>query len=395
MQENKKWVTCWSAAPTKGGIHIGPLIHLNNGLLYSTARTVLRPTLKGEKIRLTFSNRYSKKPLTISACSVATVTNLKKHETDTPVPVTFGGKEEVTIPAGQDLTSDEIAFSTESLKEIAVNIFVKAAVMRTKGLYGSDTWLSFGNQTKNKKFTPMWHLILKTDIATLQTNPFLTRVDTLADKDAYAIVIAGDSTMANEIPFLLAERLKKIGRKNVAVIQQAIAGNRIGENGKGILANIYGESFLGRFDKDIVKCHGVKKVIFKEGINDVIHPYSLTVGGTPITAEEVINRTKKAIKKCKEQGWEIYVARKTPFKGFGKLLPGIRDFTWTRDIQDVVDAMDKWIAETDEHDGQITTEYLRDEKDAQVLKKELTNDFIHYNVEGQKMFVEHIPEEYL
>lgn len=395
MEENKKWVACWSAAPAKGGIHIGPLIHLNNGLLYSTARTVLRPTLKGEKIRLTFSNRYSKKPLTISGCSVATVTNLKKLETDIPVTVTFGGKEEVTLPAGKDITSDEIDFSTECLKEIAVNIFVKAAVMRTKGLYGSDTWLSLGNQTKNKSFIPMWHLILKTSIATLQTNPFLTRVDTLADKDAYAIVIAGDSTMANEIPFLLAERLRKMGRDNVAVIQQAIAGNRIGENGKGIIANLYGEAFLGRFDKDIAKCPGVRKVIFKEGINDVIHPHSLTVGGTPITAEEVIDRTRKAIKKCKDMGWEVYVSRKTPFKGFGKLLPGIRDFTWTRKIQDIVDAMDKWIAESDEHDGQITTEYLRDEKDTETLRKEFTTDFIHYNVEGQRLFVEHIPEEYL
>lgn len=394
MNENKKWVACWSAAPTKGGIHIGP-IHLNNGLLYSTARTVLRPTLKGEKIRLTFSNRYSKKPLTISACSVATVTNLKKHETDTPVPVTFRGKKEITIPAGEDITSDETVFSTEVLKEIAVNIFVKSAVMRTKGLYGSDTHLCFGDKTKSKSFIPMWHLILKTNIAVLQTNPFLTRVDTFANGDAYAVVIAGDSTMANEIPFLLAERLKKMGRENVAVIQQAIAGNRIGENGKGIIANLYGESFIGRFDKDIAKCPGVKKVIFKEGINDVIHPHSLTVGGTPITAEEVINRTKNAIRKCKDQGWEVYVSRKTPFKGFGKLLPGIRDFTWKREIQDVVDAMDKWIEESKEHDGQIKTDYLRDEKDREVLKKELTKDFIHYNVKGQQMFVDNIPEEYL
>ncbi len=394
MEENKKWVSCWSAAPVKGGIHIGPL-HLNNGLLYSTARTVLRPTLKGEKIRLTLSNRYSKKPLTVSACSVATVTDLKRLGTDTPVPVTFGGKREVTIPPGQDLTSDEVDFSTESLKEIAVNIFVKSAVMRTKGLYGSDTHLSFGNQTDNKSFTPMWHLILKTSIATLQTNPFLTRVDTLAGSDAYAVVIAGDSTLANETPFLLAERLKRMGRDNVAVIQQAIAGNRIGENGRGIIANLYGEAFLGRFDKDIVKCPGVKKVIFKEGINDIIHPLSLTVGGTPVTAEEVIGRTKQAIRKCKEQGWEIYVSRKTPLKGFGKLLPGIRDFTWTRETQDIIDALDKWIEETDEHDGQITTEYLRDERDRETLRAELTKDFIHYNVEGQKMFVDSIPEEYL
>ena len=152
MEENKKWVACWSAAPAKGGIHIGPLIHLNNGLLNSTARTVLRPTLRGEKIRLTFSNRYSKKPLTISACSVATVTDKERLTTDTPVPVTFSGKKEATIPAGEDLTSDEIDFSTEALRKIAVSIYVKAAVMRTKGLYGSDTHLCFGDRTNSREF---------------------------------------------------------------------------------------------------------------------------------------------------------------------------------------------------------------------------------------------------
>ncbi|MBR5437509.1 MAG: hypothetical protein IKV21_01195 [Clostridia bacterium] len=395
MEENKKWVACWSAAPAKGGIHIGPLIHLNNGLFRSTARTVLRPTLKGEKIRLTFSNRYSKKPLTISACSVATVTDKEKLTTDKPVPVTFGGKTEVTIPAGEDLTSDAVVFSTEALKEIAVNIYVKSAVMRTKGLYGSDTHLCFGDKTKSESFTSMWHLILKTSIATLQTNPFLTRVDTLANEDCYAIMVAGDSTVANEVPYLLAERLQKMGRTNVAVIQQAIAGNRIGVDGKGIIGNLYGERLLGRLDKDIVKCPGVKKVIFKEGINDIIHPVSLLTKGKPVTAEEIIGLTKTAIKKFKDMGWEVYVSRKTPLKGFGKLFLFIDDFRWTRETQDIIDALDKWIEETDEHDGQILTDYLQDKNDREKLRDELTKDHIHYNIEGQKLFVDAIPEEYL
>ena len=37
MSENKKWVGSWSASAVKAGIHIPPLIHLNNGLLYSTS----------------------------------------------------------------------------------------------------------------------------------------------------------------------------------------------------------------------------------------------------------------------------------------------------------------------------------------------------------------------
>ena len=71
MSESKKWVGSWSASAVRAGIHIPPFIHLNNGLFYSTARTVIRPTLGGDSIRLKISNRYSKKPLHISETTVA------------------------------------------------------------------------------------------------------------------------------------------------------------------------------------------------------------------------------------------------------------------------------------------------------------------------------------
>ena len=60
MSEKTKWVGTWSSSAAAAGIHIPPLIHLNNGLLYSTARSVIRPTLDGDSIRLKISNRYNK-----------------------------------------------------------------------------------------------------------------------------------------------------------------------------------------------------------------------------------------------------------------------------------------------------------------------------------------------
>ena len=390
----KKWVGTWSSSAASAGIHIPPLIHLNNGLLYSTARSVICPTLSGDRIRINISNRYNKKPLHISETTVATFVG-GKADTDKPINVTFGGKKELTLAPGEEILSDTLDFKVEALKKIAVSFYVKHAVMRTKSLYGGDTYLSPGNCTHKEKYTPWWHLFFKTDFATLQTAPFLTRVDVLADEDCYAIVVAGDSTMTNQKPYYLAERLHRMGITNVAVLQQALNGNRILEDGHGLLANIYGESMLNRFHKDILACPGVKKIIFKEGINDMLHPRSLTVGAKKMTtADDIIGGIQKVIDLAHENNLKIYVSTLTPFKGFGKLLPGIRDFTWTPETQDIVDNVNKWI-KTCNADDIINTDFMVDENKPDTMKEEYAIDFLHYKPIAQKLFVENINESIL
>ena len=396
-EENKaktKWVGTWSSSAAAAGIHIPPLIHLNNGLLYSTARSVICPTLGGDRIRIKISNRYNKKSLHISETTVATYVG-GKADTDEPINVTFGGKKELTLAPGEEILSDTLEFKVEALKKIAVSFYVKHAVMRTKSLYGGDTYLSPGNCTHKKKYAPWWHLFFKTDFATLQTAPFLTRVDVLADDDCYAIVVAGDSTMTNQKPYYLAERLRRMGITNVAVLQQALNGNRILEDGHGLLANIYGESMLKRFDKDILDCPGVKKIIFKEGINDMFHPRCLTVGGPKMTtAEDIIGGIQKVIDLAHKNDIKIYVSTLTPFKGWGKLLPGIRDFTWTQETQDIVDETNAWIKNCPA-DGIINTDFICDENDREMMKKEYAIDLLHYRPEAQKIFIENIDESFL
>lgn len=394
MTEKKKWVGTWSTSVAKGGVHIPPLIHLNNGLLYSTARAVIRPTLGGEGIRLKISNLYSKKPLHISETTVADYVG-EKASTNTPVNVTFDGKKEVTLAPGEERLSDTVDFKVEALKKIAVSFYVKHAVMRTKGLYGADTYLAPGNRTHSEKFLPWWHLHLKLDMAHLQTVPFLTRMDVLADEDCYAIVFAGDSTVSNEKPYFLAERLQKMGIHNVAVLQQAIAGNRILEDGHGIVGNLYGESLLKRFDRDTLSCPGIKKIILKEGVNDMLHPRCLTVGGTKMTtAKDIAEGLQKVIDLAHENALKIFVSKQTPFKGWGKLILWINDFNWSQESQDIIDEFNQWM-DTCNADGVIDIDFIRDEADPEKMKKEYAVDMLHYNHEAQRIFVDNIDESFL
>ncbi len=385
----RKWVTSWSAAAVKGGFHLPPL-HLNNGLINGTARTVLRCGIDGNAIRLIFSNRYGTKPLTLSAVSVAHVTDGKLC-TDTPVPVTFGGKAAVTIPTGDEILSDEISFDSFSGEKIAVSIYAKKAVFQTKGLYGGDTWLAPGNQTKKENFTPWWHLCLSVPATTMQTNPFLTRVDVLADKDAYALVVAGDSTLSNEIPYILADRLRKKGIRNISVIQQAIAGNRILDNGKGIVGNLYGENLPDRFDRDIAKCCGVKMILLKEGINDIIHPRSRTMKNSVFsTSQEITDGLDLITEKAHSMGAEIYISCLTPFREGGKLIGNIYDFEWSEEMQAEADKVNDFIRECKNHDGFISVDNFTDENRPFTMRKDITIDYLHYHLKGQELFVDNV-----
>ncbi len=385
----RKWVTSWSAAAVKGGFHLPPL-HLNNGLVRGTARTVLRCGIDGNAIRLLFSNRYGTKPLTLSAVSVAHVTD-GKLKTDAPVPVTFTGQKSVTIAVGDEVLSDEIPFESIGGEKIAVSIYAKKAVFQTKGLYGGDTWLSAGNQTDTKDFRPLWHLSLTTPIVTMQTNPFLTRVDVLASEDSYALVVAGDSTLSNEVPYILAERLRQKGIRNISVIQQAIAGNRILDNGKGIIGNLYGENLPDRFDKDIAKCCGVKKILLKEGINDIIHPRSRTMKKALFsTAEEIIDGLELITEKAHSMGAEIYISCFTPFKEAGKLIGNIDDFKWSEEMQSEADKVNNFIRNSGSHDGCVTVDNFTDENKPFTMKQELTIDHLHYHLKGQELFVDNV-----
>ena len=75
-QEN--WVGSWSTSPVEFSIQKFFGNHFKDfGLHHLTFRTVIKPTLAGETVRLTFSNTYGTGPMTIDAVTIAKT--ISKH----------------------------------------------------------------------------------------------------------------------------------------------------------------------------------------------------------------------------------------------------------------------------------------------------------------------------
>ena len=121
--------------------------------------------------------------------------------------------------------------------------------------------------------------------------------------EASSAVIIGDSTLANDIPILLAEKLRNAGITNVGVLQQAIKGNRLLDDGAGFLGMAYGEAMVDRFARDALDQPGVEKIFLKVGVNDVVHPNCESLKGEarPVTAQEMIDGYKQLIQEAHGQ----------------------------------------------------------------------------------------------
>jgi lysophospholipase L1-like esterase len=156
--------------------------------------------------------------------------------------------------------------------------------------------------------------------ATAQSWFFLSGVEVKTSRPPRAIVTFGDSITdgycstvgANRRwPNVLAERVHADrSLQNLAVIDQAISGNRILHNG---LIPVFGPDALARFDRDVLVQSGVKYVIVLEGINDFGH----AAPGTPeaVDADDIIAGYLQLIARAHERGLKIFGGTLTPYKG--------------------------------------------------------------------------------
>ena len=225
---SSNWVGAWGSPAIEGGIVLGDTFHIQDYIpAGSTIRTVITPTVSGTKIKLKFSNYYGEKAITINETTIAQTgetDDIIKPETVTQI--TFnGGQTSVTIAPGSEIYSDEINFPVTALKKLSVSsYFKKTTTMYTIGLYNGITYLasSLGNRTHKETMTAVaTKFSFTSGTITYTPIPFLSRLDVYA-QDAYSVVILGDSTVTNEIPLMLAEKLQKNNIKNVRSYRKSI-----------------------------------------------------------------------------------------------------------------------------------------------------------------------------
>ena len=397
------WVGAWGTPAAESGVVLGDSLHLQDYIpAGSTIRTVLVPTISGTKIKLKFSNLYGAKPLTINEVTVAQTGKTDDLiEADTVTQVTFnGGQKSVTIAAGSEIMSDEITFSVTALKKISVSSYYKkTTTMYTTGLYNATTYLasSLGNRTHKESMTSVATRFSFTSGAITYTPvPFLTRLDVYA-QDAYSVVILGDSTVTNEISLMLAEKLQKNGIKNVGIVMSGIIGNELLNNGSGLLGKIYGEPLLKRAKRDAFDVPGVKYVIVKIGINDVLHPMlESNKGKMPLmTASQVTAGYRELAQQVYAKGINLYLCTRTPYKGYERAFMGSKDLTWTQQGENTLLEINNWIknsAKQYNYAGYIDLDAVRDPADPAQIRTHMTADGAHFTKYGQIAITDLIPE---
>lgn len=394
----ENWVGAWSTTP----VRFDPKEVLNlkrgkfeSGLPHLTFRTQIHSTIGGKDVRITLSNAFGKQPGTVDAVTAAKGSgkSVCKVQPDTIKQVLFGGNESVIIEPGCTVTSDPIGMEVEALEPLVISSFVKkSGVMRTFGMIGGHTYAQFGNHTKSANMlgSPMK---LNGDFGEYAIIPLVSYIEVYAP-GASAAVMIGDSTIANDIPLMVARKLQEAGIRNVGVLQQAVKGNRLMDKGAGRLGMVYGESMLERFERDALNMPGVKKIFIKVGDNDIIHPQckSMQDMAKYVTADEMIDAYKELIERAHEKNIKVYMFTRTAWRGYTRnLLGGGDDVTWTAEIDEMRKQLNRWIrSDESTADGFVDLDYLCGDDLAEEMSKEYTTDGIHFTPKGQQTVVENL-----
>ena len=383
-----KWVACWGNATSitdrKEATYAKDL----------TLRYPIRACFSGSKLRFHFSNLTGTEPVTISEANVAKAvhpTNGTAPASEyAPCTITFGGKESATIPAGEEILSDEIAFDVNAGETLDVSLYfadftqMNAGTAITGPLSGGK--YSYGNFAKSQTLP---------DNLTRKTNwiYFLNTIDIFTEEKNFALVCFGDSITAQDWPDYLTLRCAREGFNNVSIIRRAVSGTRILREYSCITYAAYGLKGATRFP---IEMHvaGARSVIVQHGINDIIHPVGVEVNkfrpwSDMPTADDLINGVRSLyITHAKKLGLKIYS---------GTLLPiyGWRTYNENRDI--IRTAFNEWLRTSPEFDGCVDFDKaVRGHDDPKRFANNFdSGDHLHPSAKAYEAMAECVPGELL
>lgn len=371
-KNQQMWVGSWSTAPQ--------LVEPRNvppapGLTGNNLRQIISPSLGGKSIRLKFSNAFSDLPVEMISVEIAIVTEQPLVKTSTVRTLKFNGSPEVTMPAGEAVFSDALAFEFEARDRLAITIKFGKTAEKITGHPGSRTtsYLVEGNENKENAFenaitTDHWYII--------------NTLDVMAGKEASAVAILGNSitdgrgsgtNKQNRWPDILAERLTQHSRtKNIGVLNMGIGGNAVLRGGLG-------PTGLNRFDRDILNQSSIKYLIILEGVNDL--------GATPDStaafkvANKLIEAYKTMIKKAHAQNIKVYGGTITPIQ---------KSFYYKDFREQARQKVNNWIRNSSAFDAVIDfAKVLESPEEPNVIAKNLqSGDYLHPNEKGYEVMGE-------
>ena len=396
----KTEIGVWTTSPLDASLtNAGWLNDQSVPVNHVSARVIVRPTASGKGVRAVLSNEYGEEPLVISSLTVSK--SLPRRggrgiRKATMKQMTYLADEEIVIPPGEAILTDMVPFSFRALDHLAFTMYIKQmSNVRTIGLYGGQSFLAAGNRTNHfKAFPRLPSMEYEGDTGKYAVVPILKTVNAVNSDAKESILVIGDSTVTNDVPLKLAKKLRSKGYK-LAVVQQAIKGNRMLTDGQitdSKVGRLLGESVQHRFERDVLTIEGVKTVLLKIGMNDILHPHCESLNGSvPVkSADDLIRGFTDLITLAHKNGMEIYLLPLTPWKGYTRNVLGSGDdIAWTEELDAVRKKVNSWMfSDLCPADGAIDLSALAKGDDPDCLIDDYTPDGIHFTDEGQEVMSE-------
>ncbi|MEU1190358.1 SGNH/GDSL hydrolase family protein [Streptomyces sp. NPDC005859] len=305
-RQGNPWVGGWEAGMTAGG----------PGFSERTVRMVVHTTVAGQKVRLRLSNKYGSAPLVIGAVNVAVRTSGGSVAARTRHKVTFHGATGAVVPAGGELRSDAVDFTTAADEDLLVSVYLPkrtgpatfhsvardTSYVSTTGDHTADT----GTQDYPRT-TSSWYFLDGLEVL----NP-RARGTLVAFGDSITDGFASSPGTDTRWPDDLARRLAaQPGGSHLGVVNAGISGNRLLTDPPAAEPEL-GVSGSERFAHDALGAPQVRSVILLEGINDIGN--NAGPDGKPLTARDLIDGYRALIAKAHAAHVRIYGGTLLPYK---------------------------------------------------------------------------------
>lgn len=336
-----KWVTVWGNAPS---------ITEHRAETYAKDITLRYPVtcaFGGQKVRLHFSNFCGTEPVTLTRVTLARAMGDREISLHNARLVTFGGEESVTIPAGEEIFSDEINFRIKPKGVLAVSIYLGSFTLMRTGVVAigplSKGFFSVGDCTFSQ-------VLPLERTRTTSTFYFFCGLDLYTEDENRAVILYGDSITAQSWADYLATECMNDPYNRIAIVRRAASGTRVLREYSCITYESYGLSGRHRFEREISTVSGADTVIIQQGINDIIHPVGTEVNPfRPMSdlpaAGQLEEGVEEYFKIAAARGLKVYIGTLLPIKGWRTYAPFREELRnafndWARSRRDIAGCID-------------------------------------------------------
>lgn len=296
------WVGSWATAPVRAD---------RLGCVDCTIRSLVHVSIGGSALRVRLANTFGRSALLVARTTVALPAAADSMAT-TPGSlrsVTFGGQQQVQVPAGGTVWSDPAPLHLPDRADLLVSTYLPAAAQPVNH-HPSAHRTSFVAHHGDRAAEPG---AMAFDTA-VDGWYVLSGVDVRTHAATGAVVAFGDSitagsnssvTVNHRWPDLLAARLQgAAGQPRYGVLNAGIAGNQLLADSRN------GPAGLHRLDRDALGQTGVHTAVVLEGINDILfHP--------DMSATRLIDGYRTLIARLHAHSVRVVGATLTPFGGSG------------------------------------------------------------------------------